>query len=146
MAEQDRALVWGVDAGAAHSTLPFMRRLPLFAVAALLAAVLASCATSLGTPTAPTETIRAPVALLIGRFSSPWHKPEISHQLRERGFDVRSKMSKDVDTVFIGNDPINEQGDAFVPVASLPDYQAAIAQNAKIILWRDVRMDFAPAK
>lgn len=70
---------------------------------------------------------------LMGRFSAPYNKPELTLLLRRLGNKVVDKMAPGVDTVILGNDPINEAGDGFVSVQESDEYKLA----------SDLRVEFA---
>lgn len=70
---------------------------------------------------------------LMGRFSAPYNKPELTNLLRRLGNKVVDKMAPGVDTVILGNDPINEAGDGFVSVQESDEYKLA----------SDLRVEFA---
>jgi len=70
---------------------------------------------------------------LMGRFSAPYNKPELTNLLRRLGNKVVDKMAPGVDTVILGNDPINEAGDGFASVQESDDYKLA----------SDLRVEFA---
>jgi predicted secreted protein len=70
---------------------------------------------------------------LMGRFSAPYNKPELTLLLRRLGNKVVDKMAPGVDTVILGNDPINEAGDGFAVVQESDEYKLA----------SDLRVEFA---
>jgi hypothetical protein len=70
---------------------------------------------------------------LMGRFSAPYNKPELTLLLRRLGNKVVDKMAPGVDTVILGNDPINEAGDGFASVQDSDEFKLA----------SDLRVEFA---
>jgi hypothetical protein len=62
---------------------------------------------------------------LLGRFSAPYEKPALTNLLRRLGNKVVDKMAPGVDTVILGNDPINEAGDGFSSVQESPEFKLA---------------------
>jgi hypothetical protein len=73
---------------------------------------------------------------LMGRFTAPYNKPELTNLLKRLGNKVVDKMGPGVDTVILGNDPVNEAGDGFTAVADMPEYKEAV----------DLRVEFAYLK
>jgi hypothetical protein len=121
-----------------------MRRPHCVALAALIAASLTCCTTTTERP-APEPVLRPETCVLIGRFTYPWSKPELRSWLEKLGFQVRNELTPDVDTAFIGSDPVAESGDRFEPVTSRADYQAAVAQGVRIVRWQDVHREVMAA-
>lgn len=70
---------------------------------------------------------------LMGRFSAPYHKPELTNLLRRLGNKVVDRMGPGVDTVILGNDPVNEAGDGF----------ASVQDSAEFKLASELRVEFA---
>lgn len=70
---------------------------------------------------------------LLGRFSAPYNKPELKLLLERLGNKVVDKMVPGVDLVILGNQPVNEAGDAFVSLEESDDYKLAA----------DLRVEFA---
>lgn len=70
---------------------------------------------------------------LMGRFSAPYNKPELALLLRRLGNKVVDKMAPGVDTVILGNDPLNEAGDGFASVQESDEFKLAT----------DLRVEFA---
>jgi hypothetical protein len=62
---------------------------------------------------------------LLGRFSAPYHKPELTNLLTRLGNKVVDKMGPGVDTVILGNQPVNEAGDGFASIEEMPEYKLA---------------------
>ena len=79
----------------------------------VLAGILAlsSCATK--TP-APVHT-----TYLIGRFSCPFTRPAVTARLVSQGWQVVPKLGAGVDLVVLGDEPVAESGDHFVPLPEL---------------------------
>lgn len=63
---------------------------------------------------------------MLGRFSYPYHKPELEKLLKSLGNKVHAKMEPGVDLVLLGNDSITEEGDGFVPITDTPEYKEAL--------------------
>jgi hypothetical protein len=61
---------------------------------------------------------------LMGRFTSP-NKDAIAVLLKRLGNKVVDKMQPGVDTVILGDNPINEAGDGFAAVQDSPEYKLA---------------------
>jgi hypothetical protein len=62
---------------------------------------------------------------LMGRFSAPYQKDQVTNLLRRLGNRVVSKMGPGVDTVLLGNNPVNEAGDGFASVQDSPAFKLA---------------------
>lgn len=62
---------------------------------------------------------------LMGRFTAPYNKPELTNLLKRLGNRVVDKMAPGVDTVILGNDPVNEAGDGFVSVQESAEFKQA---------------------
>jgi len=62
---------------------------------------------------------------LMGRFSAPYEKEQLSNLLRRLGNRVVTKMGPGVDTVVLGNDPVNDVGDGFDLVSGSPEFKMA---------------------
>lgn len=71
---------------------------------------------------------------LMGRFSKPYDANTIATLLKALGNKVVSKMGPGVDTVILGNDPLNEEGDGFSSVQESAEYKQAV----------ELRVEFAP--
>jgi len=71
---------------------------------------------------------------LMGRFSAPYDANTLTTLLRALGNKVVTKMGPGVDTVIVGNDPLNEEGDGFASVQESAEYKLAV----------DLRVEFAP--
>ena len=62
----------------------------------------------------------------MGRFSYPYNKPQLEQLLKNLGNKVVAKMGPGVDTVILGNDSVNENGDGFDKVLESQEYKEAI--------------------
>ncbi|MBM4059774.1 MAG: hypothetical protein FJ265_01575 [Planctomycetes bacterium] len=71
---------------------------------------------------------------LMGHFSAPYEKGRLALLLKRLGNKVVDKIGPGVDTVILGNDPVNETGDGFAMVKDSPEYKEAY----------DLRVEFAP--
>ena len=70
---------------------------------------------------------------LMGRFSAPYNKPELTNLLKRLGNRVVDKMAPGVDTVILGNDPVNETSDGFT----------SVQESAEFKLASELRVEFA---
>lgn len=70
---------------------------------------------------------------LMGRFSAPYNKPELTNLLKRLGNNVVDKMAPGVDTVILGGDPVNEASDGF----------ASVQDSAEFKLASELRVEFA---
>lgn len=73
---------------------------------------------------------------LLGRFQAPYNKPELANLLKRLGNKVVDTMGPGVDTVILGNNPINEAADGFAEVTESKEYKDAL----------DLRVEFAYLK
>jgi len=62
---------------------------------------------------------------LMGRFSAPYQKEQLANLLRRLGNRVVMKMGPGVDTVLLGNNPVNEAGDGFSIVQDSAEFKMA---------------------
>lgn len=62
---------------------------------------------------------------LMGRFGAPYGKEQLTNLLRRLGNKVVTRMGPGVDTVVLGNNPINEAGDGFASVQDSPEFKMA---------------------
>lgn len=62
---------------------------------------------------------------LMGRFSAPYGKEQLTNLLRRLGNRVVTKMGPGVDTVILGNNPVNEAGDGFSDIKQSEDFKLA---------------------
>lgn len=76
---------------------------------------------------------------LLGRFSAPYNKPELTQLLRRLGNKVVDKMAPGVDTVILGNDPLNEAGDGFVSVQESDEFKLASDLRVEFVYLRQIR-------
>lgn len=76
---------------------------------------------------------------LMGRFSAPYNKPELTNLLRRLGNKVVDKMAPGVDTVILGNDPVNEAGDGFASVQDSAEYKLASELRVEFAYLASVR-------
>lgn len=76
---------------------------------------------------------------LLGRFSAPYNKPELKNLLVRLGNKVVDKMAPGVDTVILGNDPINEAGDGFTSVQESDEYKLAADLRVEFTYLKTIR-------
>jgi hypothetical protein len=76
---------------------------------------------------------------LMGRFSAPYNKPELTDLLKRLGNKVVTKMGPGVDTVILGDDPINEEGDGFAKVTDSEEYKEALDLRVEFASLRKIR-------
>ena len=62
---------------------------------------------------------------LMGRFGAPYGKEQLANLLRRLGNKVVNKIDPGVDTVILGNDPVNEEGDGFASVQDSDEFKLA---------------------
>ena len=62
---------------------------------------------------------------LMGRFSAPYTKEPLANLLKRLGNKVVDKMGPGVDTVILGNDPVNAAGDGFESVQGSAEFKLA---------------------
>lgn len=62
---------------------------------------------------------------LMGRFTAPYGKEQLTNLLTRLGNRVVSKMAPGVDTVILGNNPVNEAGDGFDAIQESDDFKLA---------------------
>ena len=62
---------------------------------------------------------------LMGNFTAPYNKPELTNLLKRLGNRVVDKMAPGVDTVIVGSDPVNEAADGFTKVAESVEFKLA---------------------
>jgi hypothetical protein len=62
---------------------------------------------------------------LMGRFQAPYQKEPLKLLLTRLGNKVVDKMGPGVDTVILGNDPMNEEGTGLVRVQDSEEYKLA---------------------
>jgi hypothetical protein len=61
----------------------------------------------------------------MGRFGAPYGKEQLANLLRRLGNRVVNNMGPGVDTVVLGNDPVNEEGDGFASVQDSEEFKLA---------------------
>lgn len=76
---------------------------------------------------------------LMGRFSAPYEKGTVATLLKRLGNKVVDKMGPGVDTVILGDDPVNEAGDGFAAVKDSPEYKEALNLSVEFAPLRKVR-------
>lgn len=76
---------------------------------------------------------------LLGRFSYPYHKPQLQLLLENLGNTVVGKMGPGIDTVILGDDAINEAGDGFSKVEESEEYKAATMLGVEFVPMRKIR-------
>ena len=62
---------------------------------------------------------------LMGRFTAPYGKEQLTNLLTRLGNRVVSKMAPGVDTVILGNNPVNEAGDGFDAIQESDEFKLA---------------------
>lgn len=63
---------------------------------------------------------------LMGRFNAPYEKSNLTTLLKRLGNKVVDKMGPGVDTVILGDNPLNEAADGFAEVKDSAEYKEAI--------------------
>ena len=76
---------------------------------------------------------------LLGRFQAPYNKPELTALLKRLGNKVVDKMGPGVDTVILGNDPINEAADGFDAVTNSKEYKEALDLRVEFSYLKNIR-------
>lgn len=76
---------------------------------------------------------------LMGRFQAPYNKPELTDLLKRLGNKVVTKMGPGVDTVILGDDPINTEGDGFAKVSESDEYKEALDLRVEFAALRKIR-------
>ncbi|MCB9887517.1 MAG: hypothetical protein H6838_18650 [Planctomycetes bacterium] len=76
---------------------------------------------------------------LMGRFSAPYNKPELTDLLKRLGNKVVTKMGPGVDTVILGDDPLTEEGDAFAKITDSVEYKEALDLRVEFAALRKIR-------
>lgn len=76
---------------------------------------------------------------LMGGFNYPYNKPQLEALLRNLGNKVVSKMGPGVDTVILGDNPINEAGDGFLQVSESVEYKEAVNLGVEFAPLRKIR-------
>lgn len=76
---------------------------------------------------------------LMGRFSAPYEKDNLANLLKRLGNKVVDKVGPGVDTVILGDDPINEAGDGFAAVRDSAEYKEAIGLGVEFAPLKKIR-------
>jgi hypothetical protein len=76
---------------------------------------------------------------LMGRFTEPYDKEKLTLMLKRLGNRVVSKMSPGVDTVVLGNDPVNEAADGFTILKDSEEYKEAHRLNVEFTYLNVIR-------
>ena len=76
---------------------------------------------------------------LMGRFTAPYNKEQLTLLLKRLGNRVVGKMAPGVDTVVLGNDPVNEAGDGFTAVKDSEEYKEAHRLNVEFTYLNIIR-------
>jgi hypothetical protein len=76
---------------------------------------------------------------LLGRFDYPYNKPQLEMLLKGLGNTVVGKMAPGVDTVILGDNPINEAGDDFAKVQDSDEYKFANNLGVEFVPMRKIR-------
>ncbi len=76
---------------------------------------------------------------LMGRFGAPYNKPELAALLQRLGNKVVDKMVAGVDTVILGNDPINEEGDGLSKLEESDEYKKAVDLRVEFLYLNKIR-------
>lgn len=76
---------------------------------------------------------------LLGRFSAPYEKDRLATLLKRLGNKVVDKIGPGVDTVILGDDPINEAGDGFAAIKDSPEFKEANNLGVEMVPLRKIR-------
>jgi len=76
---------------------------------------------------------------LLGRFSAPYEKDRLAALLKRLGNKVVDKVGPGVDTVILGDDPINEAGDGFAAIKDSPEFKEANNLGVEMVPLRKIR-------
>jgi hypothetical protein len=76
---------------------------------------------------------------LMGRFGYPYNKPQLQALLENLGNTVVGKMGPGIDTVVLGDDPVNESGDGFSKVEESEEYKLAVGLGVEFAPLRKIR-------
>ena len=76
---------------------------------------------------------------LIGRFTAPYNKEQLTMLLKRLGNKVVDKFSPGVDTVVLGNDPVNEAADGFTILKDSEEYKEAHRLNVEFTYLNVIR-------
>lgn len=76
---------------------------------------------------------------LMGRFSYPYNKDQLTMLLKNLGNTVVTKMGPGIDTVILGDDAVNEAGDGFTSITESAEYKEANALGVEFAPLRKIR-------
>jgi len=76
---------------------------------------------------------------LMGRFTAPYNKEQLTMLLKRLGNKIVDKFSPGVDTVVLGNDPVNEAADGFTSVKDSEEYKEAHRLNVEFTYLNVIR-------
>lgn len=76
---------------------------------------------------------------LMGRFSTPYEKAPLTVLLKRLGNKVVDKMGPGVDTVILGDNPLNEAGDGFAEVKESQEYKEAFGLGVEFAPLKKIR-------
>lgn len=76
---------------------------------------------------------------LMGRFSLPYDKDRVELLLKRLGNKVVTKMGPGVDTVILGDNPVNEAGDGFAEIRDSAEFKEAQGLSAEFVPLLKVR-------
>lgn len=76
---------------------------------------------------------------LMGRFTAPYDKEKLTLMLKRLGNRVVPKMGPGVDTVVLGNDPVNEAADGFTILKDSEEYKEAHRLNVEFTYLNVIR-------
>jgi len=76
---------------------------------------------------------------LMGRFQAPYQKEPLKLLLTRLGNKVVDKMEPGVDTVILGNDLVNEENSALIPLQETEEYKLAVKLHCEIQTLQAVR-------
>jgi flagellar biosynthesis GTPase FlhF len=70
---------------------------------------------------------------LMGRFSAPYDKDRVEALLKRLGNKVVTKIGPGVDTVVLGDNPVNEAGDGFAEIKESSEYKDALQLGVEMM-------------
>ena len=76
---------------------------------------------------------------LLGRFSYPYNKPQLEMLVKNLGNTVVTKMGPGVDTVILGDKPVNEANDGFSEITESPEFKEANNLGVEFVPLRKIR-------
>jgi hypothetical protein len=76
---------------------------------------------------------------LMGRFSAPYEKDPLAALLKRLGNKVVTTMGPGVDTVILGDDPVNDAGDGFAAVKDSAEYKEALGLGVEFAPLKKIR-------